>query len=164
MAPSQAAPRRSPTTTDLRRRRLVLVVAEQTNLIGRRIAQARTEAGLTQAELAAKVPGKSDGTQMSKWERGVHRPGDDTLEHIAGVLKKEVSWFLVSESDKSATPNLMGNFDKSEKTQLDFIEDELATIKALVERLAGDEIVAAVQQELDRAAQQDAAKRRRRAS
>lgn len=113
---------RSATTTDLRRRRLILVVAEQTALIGRRIAEGREAAGMTQAELAAEIPGKSDGTQVSKWERGVHRPSDKTLEHIARIVKRDYVWFLTPDREELETPDLFG---AGEPTQLDRIENKL---------------------------------------
>ena len=124
--PSQVVPRNSPTTIQLRRRRFELVVAEQTMLIGRRIAEARAAADLTQTELAAKIPGKSDGTQVSKWERGMHRPGDDTLEHIASALDRDVAWFLLPDRDQLLTPEPVVPDD-----QLARIEQKLDRLLAL---------------------------------
>lgn len=74
--------------------------------IGARIAAAREEAGLTQRELADLIPGKSDGTQVSGWERGEHRVSDDTLDHIARILKKPVAWFHADEPEPGS-PDLM---------------------------------------------------------
>lgn len=136
--------------------------------IGRRIAEAREAAGLTQAELAAKIPGKSDGTQISKWERGVHRPGDDTLEQIAVALEKDVAWFLIKSDEAQATgaPDLMRTLtpgaDPSE--QLAEISSRLNRLQAVLEELAGEKVVAAALAALARAEQPDAATRRRRAA
>lgn len=112
-------------------------MAEQTILMGRRIAQAREERGLTQAELAAEIPGKSDGTQISKWERGIHRPSDDTLEHIARALKKNVAWFLVPEPDKRETPALDAHQPTSIEERLKRIERGQKEIKAQLSTLTG---------------------------
>jgi transcriptional regulator with XRE-family HTH domain len=143
-------------------------VAEQTVRIGRRIAEARDAADLTQAELAAKIPGKADGTQVSKWERGVHRPGDDTLEQIARALGKDVAWFLVAqEKPKPATPDLMGQLSADEASaaeQLAEVNGRLNRLQAVLEELAGEKVVAAALEALARAEQPDVARRPRRAA
>jgi transcriptional regulator with XRE-family HTH domain len=126
-------------------------VAEQTLRIGRRIAQARDAAGLTQAELATKIPGKADGTQVSKWERGVHRPGDDTLDQIAQALGKDIAWFLVSEpKPAAATPDLMGELSASASAaeQLAEVNHRLNRLQAVLEELAGQQVVAAALERL----------------
>lgn len=79
------------------RRRFELMAAEHTARIGERIAQRRNEIGLSQRALADLLPGKTDGNQVSKWERGQHQPSPDTLEHIAKVLQVEVAHFLIPE-------------------------------------------------------------------
>ncbi len=52
--------------------------------IGRRIAAARTKAGITQQELADKL--FVSRHLVSKWEQGVRRPDLDTAAKIASVL------------------------------------------------------------------------------
>lgn len=98
--------------------------------IGLRIAQARDEADFTQAELAAKIPGKTTGDQLSKWERGIHRPGDDTLEHIARIVKKDIGWFFMPEPDKTETPDLVTALNGESDTQLDRIEKAIEKLTA----------------------------------
>lgn len=129
-------------------------MAEQTVRIGRRIAEARDEAGLTQAELAAKIPGKADGTQVSKWERGVHRPGDDTLEQIARALDKDLVWFLARDGNpKAAVPDLMGELsaDAGTPERLAEISYRLNRLQAVLEELAGTQVVAAALERLGQA-------------
>jgi transcriptional regulator with XRE-family HTH domain len=106
------------------------MVAEHTALVGRRIAEAREEAGLTQAELAAKIPGKAGSDQVSKWERGIHRPGDDTLAQIGKATGKPLAWFHTSPADKSnGTPALMETLEPDDdQSQLDRIEAMLAEL------------------------------------
>ncbi len=75
--------------------------------IGQRIKARREEQDLTQRELAELIPGKSDGNQVSGWERGEHRPSDATLEHIAFALEVDVSYFMAPEPS-SEIPDVMG--------------------------------------------------------
>lgn len=84
------------------------MAAEHAERIGARIKAAREDLGLTQNELADRMAGKSDGTQVSKWERGANRPTDTNLEQIAKALGKDISWFLMPEPDKNTTPDLFG--------------------------------------------------------
>lgn len=168
MATSQGPARRSATTYELQRRRFELVVAEQTVRIGQRIAEARAAMGLTQDELAAKIPGKANGTQMSKWERGVHRPGDDTLEQIAKALGKDVAWFLLPEPEKPKppTPALMDQLSPPGDlaSEVAAMRVQLDRMQAVLEQLAGASVVAAALQELGRAEQPAPARHPRRAA
>lgn len=116
------------TTSSLLRRRFALMAAEHTALVGARIREAREGAHLTQNELADRLPGKADGTQVSKWERGVHRPGDDTLRQIAGIVGRDLGWFHTRPADKTATPDL-----STGQSQLDRIEQRLDQIISLLQ-------------------------------
>lgn len=126
MRTSQPLARKLPTTVSLAARRFALMAAEHTVQIGRRIREQREKAGLTQAELAALIPGKTDGTQVSKWERGLHRPGDDTLDHIAKALKCPVAAFHV-DPPVEGTGDLMGAFSPTDA--------RLTQIEALLEQV-----------------------------
>jgi transcriptional regulator with XRE-family HTH domain len=86
------------------------MAAEHVVRMGARIREERERAGLTQRELADLIPGKADGTQVSKWERGRNRPSDDTLEHIAKALNCDVAVFHVS-APVAETPDLMAALD-----------------------------------------------------
>ena len=48
--------------------------------VGVRIRARRTEAGLSQSQLARKLPGHVEGSQISRWERG------ETFPTYANVL------------------------------------------------------------------------------
>lgn len=117
------------------------MAAEHTALIGRRIAEAREDADLTQAELAAKIPGKADGTQISKWERGIHRPGDDTLARIAEATGKPLAWFHTKPAEKAnGTPALMDALDPEPAdvvARLDSLEQGLARLEDQMGQLVG---------------------------
>lgn len=75
--------------------------------IGARIRERREEVGLTQGQLARQIPGSVDVNQISRWERGVHRPHDDTLAQMAEALDVDVSYFH-SDAPEPGTADLMG--------------------------------------------------------
>jgi transcriptional regulator with XRE-family HTH domain len=73
--------------------------------IGRRIAQARKEAGLSQRELAEKI-GVADAQSVSRYERGITEVKTRRLEKIAEVTGKPLGYFIhiPEEGDSAATP------------------------------------------------------------
>src|SRR5438128_2135398 len=79
MRTSQPPRRRLVTTDELARRRFQLMAVEWVIQMGARIRERREALHLTQRELAALLPGNVGDQQVSKWERGVHKPGDATL-------------------------------------------------------------------------------------
>ena len=89
-----------PATAQLESLRMILDVSMRAATIGAAIARARKEKGLKQRHLAAQIPGRDGpiGTQtVSNWERGVHAPEIETLEVVAQVLGKPLSYFLGEE-------------------------------------------------------------------
>src|SRR6266498_3566581 len=60
--------------------------------IGRRIAETRSRAELTQAELARKL-GKPTNT-ISRWETATYRPTAKDLERLAKLFKVPISMFF----------------------------------------------------------------------
>lgn len=69
-----------------------------TERIGHNIRSARVAAKLNQRELARLIGGRADGTDVSRYERGAVRPGDDRLARIAEVLKRDVAWFYIDHT------------------------------------------------------------------
>ena len=65
--------------------------------LGRRLAKLRTDAGLTQAELAAKIDVAFES--VSRHERGATMLGLLRLRDIADVLKVEMRDFFPADSD-----------------------------------------------------------------
>jgi len=61
--------------------------------IGRRIAEARTAAGLTERELADHL-GVKEST-IRKWESGERSPRGQRVSKLAGILGVSLSWILV---------------------------------------------------------------------
>lgn len=101
------------------------MAAEHVERLGRRIAELREARGLTQRQLAELLPGRTDSGQVSKWERGVNRPSDTTLDHIAKALGTTV-FELMGPAPVAARPSLPQILGEgAPQTQLDRIEAKL---------------------------------------
>ena len=66
-------------------------MAKEAENIGGRIKELREGQNMTQRELADKLPGKTEGKDISRWENGKHRPSPDTLSAIADALGTTVA-------------------------------------------------------------------------
>ena len=127
-------------------------MAREAENIGGRIKELRDELGLTQRELADALPGKTEGKDVSRWENGKHRPGPDTLGHIADVLDTTVADLhagpLVTRKPNGPTPDPFANRTQA-ASAVDRIEAdvqsllhgqaELAARMLMVERLLEDQ-------------------------
>jgi transcriptional regulator with XRE-family HTH domain len=154
MVTSQPTTRKIATTQTLRLRKFQLMAAEHTARIGSRIKELREERGMAQRELADLLPGKTDSNQISKWERGVHRPGDDALDQIAAALGVDTSYFLVP-APAAGTADLLGALSPA-ANQLDRIEaklDAVITHLGLSQPLGEEPAAAAMARVLEDAAQ-----------
>lgn len=121
-------------TTESQRLTLLAMAAEFTERVGKRILAARLEMELTKAEVARRMLGKVDGSQIARWEKGLHMPSQSALEELARVLERDVSYFLVPEPEPGVG-DLLGAL-VTEETQLDRIERKLDEV---LRRLEGDE-------------------------
>lgn len=65
--------------------------------MGRRIQQAREQAGISQAELAAKL--RCTQSALSNYELGKRRIHLSNLEQIAHILKKPLGYFVEHSTD-----------------------------------------------------------------
>ena len=61
--------------------------------IGSRIKKRRKELGLTQAELADRIP-KVHDTDISAWEKGLKKPGTLALEKLGKGLEMDAGSLL----------------------------------------------------------------------
>ena len=115
------------------------MAAEHVERLGARIAERRLELKdqrgdeFTQGAVARKVGdilGKTSisGTSVSRWERGEHRPSDDSLDALATVLETTVADLMSGpQADRpSATPDVMGNLNEA---------DPLAAVRAQLDRM-----------------------------
>lgn len=66
--------------------------------LGQKLAQCRNDARLTQPQVATEVGAKEFQT-VSKWERGVNTPELGTLEKLAKLYGKPLSFFLDENTD-----------------------------------------------------------------
>src|SRR6266566_1560158 len=80
-------------STKARHLRHLLLVAIGQEEIGRRVKQARDEAGLTQQELAERI-GLKNGANLSRIERGKTRLTTKRMVRIANATKKPAEFFV----------------------------------------------------------------------
>jgi transcriptional regulator with XRE-family HTH domain len=71
---------------------------ERTEQIGRRIRAAREAKGLSQNDLAKRLPGSVSAHYVSRWETGYNRPSAAHLEMLAAVLDVPVAFFYANDS------------------------------------------------------------------
>lgn len=64
------------------------------------IRRARKLAGLSQVQLA--VAAECDPQQISKWERGEHKPSDLNLAALATALERDLAWFFTDHETSEA--------------------------------------------------------------
>lgn len=111
------------------------MASEHTVRVGRRIRERRETLGMKQRELADLIPGNADSNQVSKWERGIHRPSDDTLGHIADALDTTIAYFM-TDAPAAGTPDLMSTLGRgTDAARLDQIESTLADLADAVRAL-----------------------------
>lgn len=71
------------------------------SIVAANILAARTEAGLTQRELATKLD--LDGVAVSRWERAKVMPSSSSLVALAQALSRDVAWFYTDhEPERTA--------------------------------------------------------------
>lgn len=121
---SQETPTRMLRTRDAQALRFRAMAIEHIARMGVRIRQRREELSLTQEDVARAMPGKTTGNQVSRWERGANRPGDQQLEHLAKILKVDPAYFMAASPPAPDPPLAM------------FAEgDRLAELEAAVKRI-----------------------------
>jgi transcriptional regulator with XRE-family HTH domain len=123
-----------PSSDRLAARRFELVAAEYVQRMGARIAARRVEKGLSQVDVARALPGKVDGSQVSRWERGLHRPNDETLERLGEILDVPLAYFMAAEPTKGETPDPFPA-DNGTEDRLGRLESQLAAIQQTLEGL-----------------------------
>lgn len=108
---SQVLPSNVPSKNRVELLRLATRMAEEAELIGGRMAELREQLGLTQREVAELLPGSTQGSDVSRWETGKHRPAQETLPHIAKALKTTVADLHLGPLAKRKTPKKLKNGD-----------------------------------------------------
>jgi transcriptional regulator with XRE-family HTH domain len=69
------------------------------SVIGKRLKEARLEAGLSQEQLGVRAGIEEDSAsaRMNRYERGTRSPGFDLLQRIGNVLDLPVTYFYSSD-------------------------------------------------------------------
>lgn len=120
------------TTRSVEALRFELMAREHVLRIGARIKNRREELGLSQKQVADRMPGVAvDGNYISRWERGVVKPGDEHMDSLAKALETSVAGLLTDPPDKSKTPDLSRG-----PSELDQMRAELAATRVEIGTLA----------------------------
>lgn len=105
------------------------MAAEHVERIGARIRKRREELGLSRRRLIERMEGVATENDLYRWERGQHRPKDDTLETLARALEVDAAYFLAPEPEPGTADVIPlmrpGNF----QAQLDRVEAKLDAIR-----------------------------------
>lgn len=112
-------------------------MAEEAERIGARMAERRKELGLKQREVADRIPGSTEGKDISRWENGKHRPQGDTLQAIATALETDIADLyagrVADRKPKGATPDPFAD-DPSQlgrvEAKLDALSEKVAALDA----------------------------------
>src|SRR5678815_4606013 len=90
-------------STSTRHLRHLLRVAIGQEEIGRRIAQARDDAGLNQRQLAEQI-GVADAQSISRYERGITEVSTKRLRRIAEVTGKPMAFCVLENPAAPMSP------------------------------------------------------------
>ena len=88
-----------PSQSDVRLLRLRLAMSEYQKRVGARIRTERERRGWSQNELASRIPGKTDGAAVGRWERGGVFPRPGTLDAIAHALDVDPAELLAESRE-----------------------------------------------------------------
>ena len=86
--------------------------------LGRRIAEARVAAGMSQGQLAAAL-GQADHTTISKMESGARRVSATEMFAIAERLDKPLQWFVMGEVPAAISRRTDAGFDPEVTARMD---------------------------------------------
>jgi transcriptional regulator with XRE-family HTH domain len=118
-------------STKARHLRHLLLVAIGQEEIGRRIAQARVEAQLTQADLADKI-GVATAQSISRYERGETEVSGKRLRRIADATGKPLSYF-VQEPEEVVPPDRLSELQATVERNQALLEQALRLLDDLAQ-------------------------------
>lgn len=138
----------APVSTKARHLRHLLLVAIGQAEIGRRIKQAREDAGFTQPQLADKI-GLRHPQSISRYERGETEVSSKRLRRIAEATNKPLSYFVMAEAGEDGdggegeatalSPNAVTELLKAVEANRQLLESVLERIDALEGELRAKE-------------------------
>lgn len=114
-------------------------MAEEAELIGRRMAERREELGLTQREVAERMPGSTQASDISRWERGKHRP--EPMPQIAEALQTTIADLVsgpMAEREQPDDADLSDALKDAEGSDAAEIDQVLLRMAALRNELTGE--------------------------
>ncbi len=104
---------------------------------GDRVAGAREDAGMSQAELAKRLGVKK--STLNAWEQDLSEPRANKLQMMAGMLNVSIMWLLTGEGDGTSAPD---DETAAEEPSVDLgyalreLQDIRAEMRATAERAA----------------------------
>lgn len=101
---------------------------------GDRIAGAREQAGMTQADMAKRLGVKVK--TLCAWEEDLSEPRANKLSMMAGLLNVSLPWLLTGEGDGPVDPGEFGWMSHDAVTALAEIHDVRAQLATTSARLA----------------------------
>lgn len=146
---SQVLPTNVPSKNRADLLRLAARMTEEAEKIGRRMAERRKELGLTQRGVAERMPGSTQASDVSRWERGKHRP--EPMEQIAEALETDVPDLVAGPVAERVAPDgestdLLGAFSSAEPASVEKLEkmlrqvlDQQATLLAEISEVRSDQ-------------------------
>ena len=106
----------------------------QATTFGDRVAGAREEAGMTQAELSKRMGIKV--TTLKSWEDDLSEPRANKLSMMAGLLNVSLPWLLTGEGDGPLAPDERSWLSQDAVSVLSEIHDVRAQLATSSGRLA----------------------------
>lgn len=109
----------------------------EAELIGGRMTERRKELGLSQRDVADRLPGTTQASDVSRWERGLHRPHGETLAQLAEILETTVADLYAGPladrepAEPSDTPDLATLYEQAERGSAEMREE----MKKLADRV-----------------------------
>jgi transcriptional regulator with XRE-family HTH domain len=121
------------------RLRFELMAHEHAERVGARIRERRDALGLSRDEVARRMPGKTSGNQIYRWEKGEHEPRSDTMDALAKALELDgTAYFYVGGKDKpTETPDIMGRLNGASADTLKELLDGQAELRTMLAAVAG---------------------------
>ena len=106
----------------------------QATTFGDRVAGAREQAGMTQAELSKRMGIKVK--TLKSWEDDLSEPRANKLSMMAGLLNVSLPWLLTGEGDGPLAPGEKGALSQDAVSVLAEIHDVRAQLASSSGRLA----------------------------
>jgi transcriptional regulator with XRE-family HTH domain len=97
-------------------------------IFSRRLKEARKAAGFSQERLGieAGIEPASASARMNQYEKGVHQPGESTVQQIAAVLNLPLAYFYCEDDDEAHLLQCFHCLKKDDRKQVVDLAESLA--------------------------------------